>query len=63
MKKSILNLVGSQELSKNELRKIKGGGFSAELCSENGQNGEIVVCYPPYVCAFNGSYSYCTRAR
>jgi hypothetical protein len=63
MKKSILNLVGAQELSKNEQKSVNGGFGFAELCSENGPNGEVVICYPPFRCAFDGSYSYCTRSR
>lgn len=64
MKKSILNLVGAQKLSKNEQKEINGGfGYAAELCAEEGQNGDVVVCYPPYVCAFNGSYASCKLPR
>ncbi|NJM80839.1 MAG: hypothetical protein HC854_16735 [Flavobacterium sp.] len=64
MKKSILNVAGAQELSKVEQKEIKGGfGYAAELCAEDGQNGDVVVCYPPTVCAFNGSYAYCKLPR
>ncbi|WP_130735712.1 hypothetical protein [Flavobacterium sp. J27] len=61
MKKSILNLPNAQKLSKNELKMVAGGSGRGELCSEEGQNGQIVVCYAPYRCTLHPSgYSYCS---
>lgn len=53
MKKSILNLKGAQELSKNEQKSIAGGRhFLLERCGGDGSfifvNGKKVCCYIPF---------------
>jgi hypothetical protein len=52
MMKSLLNLKGAQELSKNE-QKSTGGGFAPSGgCGGDGSfitvNGQIVCCYIPW---------------
>jgi hypothetical protein len=58
MKKSLLNLKGAQELSKNEQRSIAGGIRLLQRCGGDGSSiivdGKRVCCYIPwsgyYIC-------------
>lgn len=58
MKKSLLNLKGAQELSKNEQKNIAGGKRLISGCGGDGSyiivNGKRVCCYIPwtgyYIC-------------
>jgi len=57
MKKTMLNLKGAQELSKNEQKKINGGKRGPNVCGGDGSfiivNGEEVCCYVSpglYIC-------------
>jgi len=59
MKKSILNLEGAQELTKNEQKSINGGaGRTPELCLT--QDGTpLFICYPPLRCKGTIDAPYC----
>lgn len=56
MKKALLNLTGSKELSKNEQKNIAGGAGPSRRCGGDGSfifvNGVKVCCYIPW----SGSY-------
>ncbi|QHI38433.1 hypothetical protein IMCC3317_38260 [Kordia antarctica] len=52
MKKSLLNLKGVQELSKNEQKNIAGGWHLIRRCGGDGSfifvDGKKVCCYVPW---------------
>ncbi|MCB0375906.1 MAG: hypothetical protein KDD04_08310 [Sinomicrobium sp.] len=56
MKKTVLNLKGAEELSKNEQKSISGGIGTIKKCGGDGSyifvNGVKVCCYIPS----NGTY-------
>ncbi len=59
MKKSILNLEGAQELSKNQQKEVIGGKAQAPNCSI----AEDCYGYNPNSCAENGSQVICHYGR
>ena len=57
MKKNILNVKGSQELSKNEQKSISGGGIPVPV-PECGGDGSYIIVDGVKVCCYIPSTGY-----